>query len=112
MSTEFKLNSGAKQGCSCGPLWEFFEGRNYLNALAVLSPTSPLLYTRLVELCIFGSGDEEEIPVDARNRSPAYQPASIHFTDQATVIGHAMQSLDGNLRYCHTFRYFDTKWDD
>jgi len=53
----------------------------------------------LIELRIFGSGDEEEIPVEATNRSPDYQTASTHFTDRVTAIARAVQSLEGRLRY-------------
>jgi hypothetical protein len=64
-----------------------------------ITPISPLSYTRLIELRIFGSGDEEEIPVEATNRSPDYQTASTHFTDRVTAIARAVQSLEGRLRY-------------
>ena len=52
------------------------------------------------------------MPVDATNWSPAYQPESIHIIDRGTLTPRAMQSLEGRLRYCHTFRNFDTKWDE
>jgi hypothetical protein len=81
------------------------KGCSYLNALPVLPPHAHCVY-ELTELCIFGNGDEGEIPVDAMKWSLACQPTTIHITDRA------MQSLEERLRYYHTFRNFDTKWDE
>ena len=40
-------------------------------------------------------------------------PTRIHsHYRRATVTPRAMQSLEGRLRYCHTFSNFDTKWDE
>jgi hypothetical protein len=74
-----------------------------------------------MELCIIGSGDEEEILVDATNRSPTYQAASMHITAHyrpshagpvPTVIPRAVQSLEERLKYGHPLLNFDTRWDE